>query len=296
MVLGVFAAAFRGAFMAEVRLDRTLCAGGALAVRYAALPVMVGTGAALLLKMLLVAYAGAFLLTSLPPEFRTLPRLLTGAVFAVTSFLLLGLRSPWHGRLPVVMPPQTGGGATSGPRLDPDRPEDFWRVARTAFAILFLAEWLDGSQLLVATAAADGINTVGALAPLLAALGGAMALAVKDGFGVLLGTRLRSRVSTSRLRLTMAAVCAVLAVWTIAKDEQEDESARAAPRELHASFGAQAPRGPSAPGARLPHTRRVQTAVARKPSITRMSVTLSHWPNSGGRPRPEAMPRPPTMK
>lgn len=213
----VFISAFSVALLAELRPDKTLCAGGALVARYPARAVLIGGSAALVAKMVLLAYLGATLYARLPPAWREAPRYVAAFTLLVTAFLLL------RGSRRQQSCASAAAGA-SGPRLTAD--SGVWRPAAAAFAVMFFAEWFDRSQLLVMSVAAEGVKTSGMSSPLWAGLGGALALIVKEGVGITVGARLRSFIPPRNLRRIASAVCVILALLTFFDDEHSDASER----------------------------------------------------------------------
>jgi putative Ca2+/H+ antiporter (TMEM165/GDT1 family) len=230
-VLDLFLTTFANAFAAEARIDKVVCAGGALAARYPPLAVLAGVSAAFLAKMLLLAYVGAALYSRLPPTLRDLPRFLTAAALLASAFLLLRRsrdEPSSGGKAAEVSLVPRGGDATpvvSG-----------WRAASTVFVVLFLAEWFDRAQFLVITAAAGGLKTVGSFAPLWAGLGGALALIVKEVVAVGVGARVRRLVPTRLLWRIAAVGCVLLAVWALAQEENEGMPAETSPIHTGARF------------------------------------------------------------
>jgi Ca2+/H+ antiporter, TMEM165/GDT1 family len=84
-----------------------------------------------------------------------------------------------------------------------------WRAFGASFLVLFAAEWGDLSQLLTASLVASG------RAPVPVFIGSWAALTAVAGAGVLLGRVLLRRIRLSLIRYLGAAVCAILAVFTV---------------------------------------------------------------------------------
>lgn len=118
-------------FIAELP-DKTALASVVLATRNRALPVFLGSAAALTIQSVVAVLAGA-LLALLPAR----PvHMAAGALFIV--FAVLMWRRSGDDEAPPGDRPPTG----------------FWRTAATAFSVVFLAEWGDLTQLGTAALAA----------------------------------------------------------------------------------------------------------------------------------------------
>lgn len=207
----IFFTAFSVAFLAELRPDKTLCAGGALVTRYPVRAVVIGGSAALVAKMVLLAYAGATLYAQLPPTWRDAPRYLAALTLIVTAFLLLrGSQRQQSDATPAIA-------SASVTRLTGS--SCMWRPVVATFVVMFFAEWFDRAQLLVMSVAAEGVKTAGMSSPLWAGLGGALAMIVKEVIGVAVGTRLRKFIAPRTLMRFASAVCLLLALLTFFDDE-----------------------------------------------------------------------------
>ena len=129
--LVVFSSVFAVIFVAELP-DKTALMAFVLAARHKALPVFVGAALALTVQSLVAVGAGA-LLSKLPAH---AVHLGAGGLFLVTA---------------VVMWRQSNETEV----VDKDAPADgFWKTAWGVFAVVFVAEWGDLSQLATAALAA----------------------------------------------------------------------------------------------------------------------------------------------
>ncbi|HET6213663.1 MAG TPA: TMEM165/GDT1 family protein, partial [Micromonosporaceae bacterium] len=85
-----------------------------------------------------------------------------------------------------------------------------WRAAVASFTVLFAAEWGDLTQLLTAGLVASGKPAVPVF------VGSWVALAAVSGAAVLLGRWLLRHVRLALVHYLGAAICAVLAIATLA--------------------------------------------------------------------------------
>jgi Ca2+/H+ antiporter, TMEM165/GDT1 family len=187
------------ALVAPVELpDKTFVATLVLSTRYRPLWVWLGATAAFGVQCALAAAAGQ-LLTLLP----TRPvRFAAAALFIVGALVLLRAARRGDG---------ADAGAEYGGKFQAGTPggQAGWRQVGASFAVLFTAEWGDLSQLLVASLVAGGRPAPAVF------VGAWLALAAVSGAAVLLGRALLRRVRLSVVRYVAAAVCAVLAVFTL---------------------------------------------------------------------------------
>jgi len=180
--------------------DKTFIATLVLATRYPRFWVWLGVSLAFALQTVIAVVAGG-LLTLLP---QVLVLGITAALFAIGAFILLrgGLRSR----------------AAAIAAADDERAEVLertrevthgWQAMGIAFAVIFLAEWGDLSQILTAGLAARTAD------PVSVGLGAWFALITISGAAVLAGSWLQQRVPLWRVRLVSAVLLSLLALWTL---------------------------------------------------------------------------------
>ena len=172
--------------------DKTFVATLVLATRFRPLLVWVGVAAAFLVQTA-VAVALGGLLARLP---RTPVEALAAALFLVGGILLIR-------------------GAAHADEEEAQAEEEFGRkaavtaqglkVVATSFAVLFLAEWGDLSQLLTASMVIRYDD------PLSVGVGAFAALAAVSGLGALIGRVLLARIRLSTVRRVGGTVCLALA-------------------------------------------------------------------------------------
>lgn len=176
--------------------DKTFVATLVLSTRFRPLLVWLGVGAAFAVQSLIAVTAGG-LLTLLP---RTPVAVAAAVLFAVgAAVLFLGAANADAAEAEAEESFATSGreGATG------------LRVVGTSFAVLFLAEWGDLSQLLTAGLAARTGDPVSVFA------GAWVALLLVSGLAAGLGRALLGRVRLAVVQRVGAAVCAALAVLTV---------------------------------------------------------------------------------
>ena len=185
MDLPVVATVFGVIFAAELP-DKTMVATLILSTRYRHLFVWIGVASAFVVQVGIAVAAGGLL--SLAPE--RLVAVVSGALFAFGAWVLLF-------------------------RKDDDEEEDIeappagaWRSIATSFAVLFVSEWGDLSQLATAGFAARFADPVSVFAGAWGALATVAALAVVVGRSLL---RVIHEDLLRRLAGTAMAVLAVLA-------------------------------------------------------------------------------------
>ena len=186
MDLPVVATVFGVIFAAELP-DKTMVATLILSTRYRHLFVWIGVASAFLVQVAIAVAAGGLL--SLAPE--RIVALLSGALFAFGAWVLLF-------------------------RKEDDQEEDIdappagaWRSIATSFAVLFVSEWGDLSQLATAGFAARFADPVSVFAGAWGALATVAALAVVVGRSLL---RVIHEDLLRRLAGSAMAVLAALAV------------------------------------------------------------------------------------
>jgi putative Ca2+/H+ antiporter (TMEM165/GDT1 family) len=192
--LGVAATTFALIFPVELP-DKTFVASLVLATRYRPALVWIGVSLAFLVQCA-VAVAAGRLLSLLPA---------TAVSAAAAALFLTGAVVLWRG-------------AARADADEADSEADFaaratrqahgLRVVATSFAVLFLAEWGDLSQLLTAGLAARYEDPVSVFA------GSWLALVTVAGLAVLLGRTLLRVVRLSVIRRVGAGVCLLLAAGT----------------------------------------------------------------------------------
>ncbi|HUB37864.1 MAG TPA: TMEM165/GDT1 family protein [Streptosporangiaceae bacterium] len=161
--LAVIGIAFAVTFLAELP-DKSMFASLVLATRHRPVWVWAGAAAAFTLHMAIAVTAGQ-LLTLLPP--RIVEWLVAGLFTAGAAYLWFASFRPQH-------PEETDAARQGG------APPSFLRVAATSFAIIFVAEWGDITQLTAANLAAR-YNPVLVFAGATAGLWAVAAIAVSIG-------------------------------------------------------------------------------------------------------------------
>jgi putative Ca2+/H+ antiporter (TMEM165/GDT1 family) len=190
MNLAVAATVFGVIVPAELP-DKTFIASLVMGSRFAALPVWVGTSLAFVVHAGIAVAAGG-LLTLLPHR---VVEIVVAVVFAGGAvFLLLGHEEAQEHR------------ATAAARRADAHPG---RVGLTAFVVIFIAEWGDITQVLLANLAARYRD------PLSVFVGGAMGLVVVGGIGVLGGRTLPRVVPLAVVRRIAGVLYAVFAVISV---------------------------------------------------------------------------------
>jgi len=179
--------------------DKTFVATLVLSTRYSPGPVWIGVTLAFGVQCLVAVAAGR--LVALLPQQPV--RIVAAALFAVGAIVLV----------------RSAGRAATAER---EREEEFERrvgyvkrsglhAAAASFLVLFVAEWGDLSQLLTAGLVAQGRHPLGVFA------GSWAALTLISAGAILLGRVLMRYVSLSLIQYIGAAVCALLAVVTVAE-------------------------------------------------------------------------------
>ena len=183
MDLGVVATVFGVIFAAELP-DKTMVATLVLSTRYRPLLVWIGVASAFFVQVAIAVAAGGLL--SLAPE--RLVAVLSGGLFAVGAALLL-----------------FGAPDADEEELDV-APAGAWRSITTSFAVLFVSEWGDLSQLATAGFAARFAD------PLSVFVGSFGALATVAALAVVVGRSLLRVVPLALVRRIAGVALAVLAV------------------------------------------------------------------------------------
>ena len=178
--------------------DKTFVATLVLATRYRPLLVWLGVGAAFAVQCLIAVTAGG-LLNLLPRTPVTVAAALLFAVGAVMLFRGAAHADEAEAEAEADFEGRGRAGATG------------FRVVATSFAVLFLAEWGDLSQLLTAALAARTGDPVSVF------VGGWTALLLVSGLAAGLGRALLGRVRLAVVQRIGAGVCALLAAVTVAE-------------------------------------------------------------------------------
>jgi putative Ca2+/H+ antiporter (TMEM165/GDT1 family) len=189
--LAVLAAVFPLIFLGELP-DKTMFAALVMGARGRPGPGWLGTAAAFVVHVLIAVTVGAAVIGLLPSRARdaiVAAGFLAGAVLALRA-----AREPEE---------------DSGARLAEARATGAARIALTAFAVVFVAEWGDLTQILTVNLAARYH------APLSVGLGALAALWAVAGLAVTAG-RLLGRLPVAVLRRVTAGVLLVLAALSLA--------------------------------------------------------------------------------
>lgn len=180
--------------------DKTFIATIVLATRYRLRYVWLGVGLAFAIQMTLAVLAGG-LFAFLPNQ---VVLTATAVLFAIGSAILI--RSGLRHRA-TEMAVVTAERDEVEERMRPVTRD--WQAFGIAFAVVFIAEWGDLTQILTAGLAARTAE------PLSVGLGAWVALIVVSAIGVLAGRMLNGRIALWRLRLVSGALLAALAVWSV---------------------------------------------------------------------------------
>jgi Ca2+/H+ antiporter, TMEM165/GDT1 family len=184
----LFFSVFGVIFVAELP-DKTALAALVLATRHPPLPVLLGAGAALTVQSLVAVTAGQ--LISLLPERPV--HAAAGALFLVSAALM------WRRRAD---PAESAAGG--------DERRRFWRSARLAFVVVFVAEWGDLTQLATAALAARYHS------PAIVFLGATAALWAVSGLAILVGRHAGRLLHPDRTKKVAAVLFAIVGVALIA--------------------------------------------------------------------------------
>ncbi len=191
MDLTVVATAFALIFPVELP-DKTFVATLVLATRYRPLLVWIGVSAAFFVQCLVAVVAGGLL--------SLLPSAVVGAVAG--ALFLVGAVVLWRG---AASADEDEAAEEEAVASKATADVHGFRVVATSFAVLFLAEWGDLSQLLTAGLAARYEDPVSVFT------GSWLALVTVAALAVLLGRTLLRFVRLSTIRRVGAVVCLVLA-------------------------------------------------------------------------------------
>ena len=198
--LAIVATTFALIFPAELP-DKTFIATLVLATRFKHLWVWLGVISAFAVQVFIAVAAGGLL--ALAPERLVLA--VTLILFVIGAVVMI--RGGLHSRADELATAEAEAAEVSD-RADADTATTPLRIFVLSFAVLFLAEWGDLSQLLTAGLAARTGE------PASVFIGSWVALAAVSGLAVLAGSWLRSRVPIWRIRLVSGVILSALALWT----------------------------------------------------------------------------------
>jgi putative Ca2+/H+ antiporter (TMEM165/GDT1 family) len=174
--------------------DKTFIAALVLSTRFRALPVFVGSAAALAVQAGIAVTAGS-LLALLP---RTPVKAVSAAIFAAGAVLML--RS--------IENPDEEQREVEKEIADTPAEPTAWRVILTSFLVLFLAEWGDLTQLLTASLSAKYNN------PSAVFTGSMLGLVVVAGLAVTGGKAMLRVLPLDWVRRLAAVAFGVVAIFT----------------------------------------------------------------------------------
>jgi putative Ca2+/H+ antiporter (TMEM165/GDT1 family) len=189
MDLAVMATVFAVVFVAELP-DKSLFASLILGTRHRGLWVWAGVSAAFVVHVVIAVLAGG-LLTLLPSA---VVEVVVAVLFAVGAFLLLRPEGEQDDD-----PEQTAAAAAGGAPTA-------LKVISSCFAVVFVAEWGDVTQLAIANLAARYDD------PLSVGVGAAAGLVSVAGLAILGGARLLARIPLPVVRRGAGLILAAFAV------------------------------------------------------------------------------------
>lgn len=189
--LAVVGIAFAVTFLAELP-DKSMFASLVLSTRYRALWVWAGVAAAFTLHMAISVSAGQ-LLTLLPKQ--------------VVDWVVAGLFLAAGGYLWVMSFRRSKEESADAMRTD-GRADSFWRVAGTAFAVIFLAEWGDVTQVTAANLAAR-------YNPVLVFVGATLALWAVTAIAVNIGAKGLSRLPVAWINRITGTILIALGGYAV---------------------------------------------------------------------------------
>jgi Ca2+/H+ antiporter, TMEM165/GDT1 family len=182
--IAVAAAVFVITFLAELP-DKSLFASMVLGTRYRPFPVWVGAAAAFAVHMAIAVAAGQVLVTLVPH--RLMEAIVAALFVAGAAYLLITSLRPDHG--------QSADAARQG-----NRPPSFLRVAGAGFAVVFLAEWGDITQITAANLTARYADPVSVF------LGATLGLWAVAGLAVTAGAKSLAVIPMAWVRRISAAI------------------------------------------------------------------------------------------
>lgn len=190
--IAVAAAVFVITFLAELP-DKSLFASMVLGTRYRPFPVWVGAAAAFAVHMAIAVAAGQVLVTLVPH--RLMEAIVAALFVAGAAYLLITSLRPDHG--------QSADAARQG-----NRPPSFPRVAGVGFAVVFLAEWGDITQITAANLTARYADPVSVF------LGATLGLWAVAGLAVTAGAKSLAVIPMAWVRRISAAILLGFGVYS----------------------------------------------------------------------------------
>jgi putative Ca2+/H+ antiporter (TMEM165/GDT1 family) len=181
--LAVLATVFAVTFVAELP-DKSLFASLILGTRYRPQYVWAGVGAAFAAHVALATAAGGLL--ALAPH--NVTEALSAALFLAGAAWML------HGARDDEEEPGPDAARLGAPQLG------WWKVIATSFAVVFIGEWGDITQITTANFTARYHD------PFSVAVGAVLGLWLVSGLAILVGKKLLARIPVRALRYTGAAV------------------------------------------------------------------------------------------
>lgn len=187
-----FLSVFLLIFVAELP-DKTFFATVLMASRGRPAPIFLGAAGAFVIQCA-VAVLGGKLLTAFPQRWLHIGAGIMFLIFAVMS---------WRHRSDP--PPQSGETALPS-ALSPGL---FWRTLLSSFAVIFVAEWGDTTQLASASLVAQGQS------PWLVFAASTLALWVVAGLGVTVGAKCKDRLPVAILKKVAAVIFAGVGLYLL---------------------------------------------------------------------------------
>jgi len=194
--LSVVATVFVVIFLAELP-DKSLFASLVLGTRYRAVWVWVGVSAAFVVHVVIAVTAGGVL--SLLP--RRAVEVVVTALFALGAFLMLRPGAEAANDV-------EGDAEVAELRARAGTDAGATKVILTSFAVVFVGEWGDITQIATANLAAKYSD------PVSVGIGAALALIAVAGLAIRAGTALLQRVSLALVRRVAGGILAAFAVLT----------------------------------------------------------------------------------
>jgi Ca2+/H+ antiporter, TMEM165/GDT1 family len=190
--IAVAAAVFVITFLAELP-DKSLFASMVLGTRYRPFHVWAGAAAAFAVHMAIAVAAGQVLVTLVPH--RLMEAIVAALFVAGAAYLLITSLRPDHGH--------SADAARQG-----NRPPSFLRVAGTGFAVVFLAEWGDITQITAANLTARYADPVSVF------LGATLGLWAVAGLAVTAGAKSLAVIPMAWVRRIGAAILLGFGVYS----------------------------------------------------------------------------------
>jgi Ca2+/H+ antiporter, TMEM165/GDT1 family len=190
--IAVAAAVFVITFLAELP-DKSLFASMVLGTRYRPFHVWAGAAAAFAVHMAIAVAAGQVLVTLVPH--RLVEAIVAALFVAGAAYLLITSLRPDHGH--------SADAARQG-----NRPPSFLRVAGTGFAVVFLAEWGDITQITAANLTARYADPVSVF------VGATLGLWAVAGLAVTAGAKSLAVIPMAWVRRIGAAILLGFGVYS----------------------------------------------------------------------------------